>query len=98
MNQYTNSPAPNGLDGQPPVQPNNVMAGISLACGIVAMVIPVPVLDVIIGVLGIILSRMARKTGVGGLALAGFVVSIIGTVIAFFYTIGVLFLGAALLL
>ena len=73
-------------------QPNTAFAGIALALGIAAMIIPIPVLDVIAGVVGIVLAAQARKTGVGGLAIAGLVVSIIGTVIAFFYTIGVLFL------
>lgn len=96
MNQYTNNPAPNGFDGQTPVRPNSTMAGIALACGIVAMIIPIPVVNIIVGLLGMVLSRMSHKTGVGGLAIGGLVVSIVGTVFAFFYTILILIYGPML--
>lgn len=71
-------------------KPNSALAGIALALGIAALVIPVPVLDVIAGVVGIVLAALARKSGVGGLAIAALVISIIGTVVAIFYTLAVL--------
>ena len=66
------------------------MAAISLGCGIFAMFLPVPVLDVILGIIGIVFASVAMKSGVKGLAIAALVVSIVGTVIAIGYTIYVL--------
>ena len=66
------------------------MAAISLACGLFAMFIPIPVLDVILGIVGIVLAAVSMKSGVKGLAIAGLIVSIIGTIFAIGYTITVL--------
>lgn len=69
----------------------------SLILGIGAMTIPIPVLDIILGIVGIVLAVVAKNDGYrGGLQTAGLVCSIIGTVIATIYTITVLS-GAVLL-
>ena len=80
---------------EPVQQPKTGLAIAALICGLFAMFIPVPVLDIIIGVAGIVLSVMARKSGVGGLAIAALVVSIIGTIFAVIFTITVCFLAGA---
>ena len=77
-------------------QPSKVKAIIALVLGILAMTVPVPIIDVVFGVAGIVLANMAKKEGVGGIAKAAFIVSIIGTVIAVLYTIGVLALGVTI--
>jgi len=71
-------------------EPNNKMAGWALAFGIIAMTIPIPVLDIIVGVLGIVFASKAKKTGVGGLAIGALAVSIIGTIVAINFTLHVL--------
>ena len=96
--QYQQPHSPYGqnqppFDGPPPQQPKTTMAGVALALGIAAMILPIPVIDVIAGVLGIVFAAIARKSGVGGLAIAALVVSIIGTVMALFYTIFVIAFG-----
>lgn len=54
------------------------------------MTLPVPVIDVIIGVLGLIFAIVAKKKGhIGGMSTAGLVLSIIGTVWAIWFTISV---------
>jgi hypothetical protein len=53
------------------------------------MLFPVPYIDVVFGIGGIALAAMAGQRGARGLRIAGLIVSIIGTVIAFFYTLGV---------
>ena len=64
---------------------------VSLVLGIAAMTVPIPVVDIIMGVAGIFLAMIAKNQGYrGGLQTAGFVCSIIGTVIAVIYTVGVL--------
>lgn len=74
-------------------QPSKAFAIVSLIFGILAMTIPVPVLDVILGIAGIVLYSKSKKAGYsGGLAVAGLVVSIIGTIVATIYTLGVLLL------
>jgi len=70
-------------------QPNKAMAGWSLGLGIAAMVVPIPVIDVVAGVVGIVLANKAKQTGVQGLATAGLVCSIIGTIIAVLFTLSV---------
>jgi len=66
-----------------------------LVLGILALTIPVPVLDLILGILAIIFSLMSKsRGGQGGLWVTALVFSIIGTIAAFFYTLGWLFLGA----
>ena len=74
----------------PPVpqqrQSRTVMAAIALVCGILALTLPVPVLDVIFGIAGIVLAGMAMNSRSKGLAIAGLVVSILGTLVAIAYT------------
>ena len=88
--QYGGPQQPYGSPPPPEKKPNVVMAAISLGCGVFAMFLPVPVLDVILGIVGIVLASIAMKSGVKGLAIAGLVVSIVGTVFAIGYTIYVL--------
>jgi len=58
-----------------------------LALGIIAATLPVPVLDIIAGVAGLCLSRQAKKKeNSPGLTTAGFVMSIVGTVVAVIFT------------
>ena len=76
--------------GRPPEkQPKTVLAVVALVCGLFALIVPVAVIDVILGVAGICLGWMARQSGVGGLATAGMVVSIIGTMVAISFTLSV---------
>ena len=75
---------------QPEKKPKTVFAGIALGCGIFAMTVPVAVVDVILGILGIVLAAIAMRSGVKGLAIAALIVSIIGTVVAISFTISVL--------
>jgi len=56
--------------------------------GICAIVIPIPYLDVVMGVIGLVMAVTARKAGYrGGLATAGLVLSIIGLVFAVWFTL-----------
>ena len=74
-------------------QPGRKEAVASLVLGIVAMVLPIPVLDLIAGIIGIVLSCNAKKQGYkGGMEIAGLVCSIVGTVWAAVYTLFMLFL------
>jgi len=68
------------------------MAIAGLILGILAMSIPIPVLDVILGVVGLILALIA-KPQVGSLRTAAIVVSIVGLIIAILFTIIVLSSG-----
>ena len=78
---------PGGPNFTPPAQPGGKGKAIAaLVLGIGALVIPVPFLDVVMGVVGLVLAISARKEGAGGMGIAGLVLSIIGTVAAFFYT------------
>ena len=91
-NGYTQPPGypPPYPPPYPPVpqkKPNTAMAGVALACGILASTLPVPVIDIIFGIVGVILAAVAMRSGVKGLAIAGLVVSIIGTFIAIGYTV-----------
>jgi len=91
--QYGGGPhQPYGPHGpqQPEKKPNVVMAGIALGGGIFALVVPVAVVDVILGILGIVFAAIAMKSGVKGLAIAALVVSIIGTMVAISFTVSVL--------
>ena len=63
---------------------------LSLVFGIFAMFLPIPVVDVILGVAGIVLAALAMKSGSKGLAIAGLICSIIGTVLAISFTFEVL--------
>ncbi|MCL2563826.1 MAG: hypothetical protein FWE08_07315 [Oscillospiraceae bacterium] len=71
------------------VPPNNYkgMAIASLVLGIVALVVPIPVLDVIAGVVGLFLAGISMKHKAGGLAVAGLVLSILGTIAAIQFTL-----------
>jgi len=82
--QYPYGPPPN--QKPPPSSTHVVFAAISLGCGIFAMFVPIPVLDVILGALGIVLASIAMAKGVRGLAIAGLVVSIVGLLIAISFT------------
>ena len=75
---------------QPEKKPNVVMAAIALGGGLFAMIVPIPVIDVILGIMGIVLAALAMKSGVRGLAIAALIVSIIGTMVAISFTISVL--------
>jgi len=78
------------LDAQ--LDKGKIMAIVSLVLGITAMLLPVAVIDVILGIAGIVLAVMAKKEGfTGGVQLAGFICSIVGTTLAFFYTIYILY-------
>jgi len=70
----------------PENQPKKGMAVASLVLGLLAMTLPIAVLDIVLGVIGIVLSRVAKKSGANGMATAGFVVSIVGTCAALSYT------------
>jgi hypothetical protein len=60
----------------------------SLILGIIAMTVPIPVLDIIAGVIGLVLALQSKSEGfTGGVRTAGFVCSIIGTIWAIIYTI-----------
>jgi len=69
---------------------NVAMAAISIACGLFAMYAPIPIIDVILGVVGIVLAGLAMRGGVSGLSVAGMVLSIVGTDRAFYFTIAYL--------
>jgi len=69
------------------------MAAFSVAFGLFSLFLPIPFLDVAFGVAGIVLSALAMRSGIRALAVAGMVLSIMGTQEAFFFTLG--FLGRA---
>jgi len=75
----------------PPVKPRQPAHGFavaSLVLGIVAMTLPLPVIDIIIGVLGLIFAVIAKKRGhQGGMSTAGLVLSILGTIFSVWSTI-----------
>jgi|GEM_PF-7011762 len=70
-------------------QPKTGMAVMALVFGLFALIVPVAVVDVIVGVAGIFLGWTARQSGAGGLATAGLVVSAIGTMVAISFTLTV---------
>jgi len=75
--------------------PGKGKAQVSLALGIVAICLPIPFLDLIAGIIGLVFASMAKKEGFsGGLRTAGFVLSIVGTIYAFFYTLFWVIFGA----
>ncbi|MDR3012367.1 MAG: hypothetical protein LBU70_04070 [Chitinispirillales bacterium] len=95
MNEQTNRvQVPQSLAAEPP---GKSTALASLIFGIVAMIFPIPVLDIIFGITGIVLSCNAKKQGYNDtLQIASLVCSIIGTVMAITYTIVILlFLSVA---
>ena len=64
----------------------------SLVLGILAMLVPVAYIDVIMGIVGICLAVSAKKEGYKrGLQKAGFVCSIIGTILAVNFTLMTMF-------
>ncbi|MCL2856518.1 MAG: hypothetical protein FWE19_02170 [Oscillospiraceae bacterium] len=73
---------------QPPKKPSAAPAAISVAFGLFALFVPVAVLDVVLGVAGIVLASLALRSGVKALAVAGMVLSIMGTYEAIFFTAG----------
>ena len=81
------------IPGAPEPMPKNYkgMAIASLVLGIVALIVPIPVLDVIAGIVGLFLAGIAIKHKAGGIAIAGLVLSIVGTINAIFFTLLVLF-------
>ena len=85
-------PPPHEYYGYP--QPGNTvlasamaMAGVSLACGIIAMFLPFPVYDFILACIGIILAALAKQRGARKLSTAGLVCSIIGSGLALSFTL-----------
>lgn len=80
--------------GPPGVQPGRGKAIASLVLGIVAMTVPIPILDIIAGIVGLVLYSSARREGYsGGLATAGLICSVLGTVWATIFTVSVFTLG-----
>lgn len=68
--------------------PTKGFAAGSLACGIVAATIPVPIFDVIVGALGFLFYALSVKKGYSrGLATAGLILSIIGIIAALSFTL-----------
>ena len=76
---------------QPEEAPSKTKAVVALVLGIAALTIPVPVVDIIAGIAGIILALASKREGVKGLAIAALVVSIIGTLVAISFTADVFF-------
>ncbi|MCL2522127.1 MAG: hypothetical protein FWE36_04625 [Erysipelotrichales bacterium] len=62
----------------------------SIILGAVAFFLPIPVLDIMVGIAGLILGIVARKKGSEGIAVVGIVISIIGTINALIFTYYVL--------
>ncbi|MCL2446419.1 MAG: hypothetical protein FWD06_06610 [Oscillospiraceae bacterium] len=65
-----------------------VLGVLSIIFGVLALTLPVPFLDIAFGVAGIVMAAIAGSKGQRGLRIAGLIVSILGTVVAFFYTLG----------
>ena len=74
---------------QPPPASNKTLAAVSLACGLAAIMAPIPVLDIIAALVGIVLGVIACKENRSdkGLAIAGLVCSIIGLPISIGFTV-----------
>ena len=78
---------------QPPQKDYRKMAITSLVLGICAAVVPIPVLDVIAGIIGIILAAVVRKNEApnrneaSGIAMGALALSIIGTIQALAFTV-----------
>ena len=83
-------PYPPAPPPRPQKSPNTTFAVLSLVFGIFAMFLPIPVVDVMLGVAGIVLSIIALNSGSKGLAIAGLICSIIGTLLAISFTLDVL--------
>ena len=64
---------------------------IALACGVFALFIPIPVIDVIAGIVGICLANSAKADGNHtGLRTGAFAISIVGTIAAVIFTLSFL--------
>jgi len=90
---YPHAPQPHSPYpyGGPVHHPGKGKAIASLVLGICAMVIPIPILDVIMGILGLVFASMSKNEGFnGGIRTGGLVCSIIGTVWAAIFTISCL--------
>lgn len=87
-----NQPSPQNSQGG---RPGMGMAIAALILGILAMTIPIPVLDVIMGVVGLALAGIALNKKTGGVAVVGLVLSIIGTLVAISFTISTLSGGSS---
>jgi hypothetical protein len=74
-------------------QPKNGLAIAGLVCGIIAMFLPIPFIDIVIGVTGIILAIVAKKQCSTGWFVAALIVSIIGTINSIIFS---LFMGIIL--
>lgn len=62
----------------------------ALVLGIVAIVLPIPVIDLVCGILAIVLAVRAKREGfTGGLQVAGFVLGIVGTIYSAVFTLAV---------
>ena len=93
MEPHNNQYPPVGGHGMPPGPPREMpgsgKAVAALVLGICALVVPIPFIDVVAGIIGIVLAVQAKKEGhTGGMATAGLVLSIIGTIFASMYTLG----------
>jgi len=84
---------PNYYPPQPVKKPFNAKSVVAFVCGILAMTLPIPIADVALGIIGLVFAIIAKKEGAGGLATAGLVLSIIGTVVAAMYTVEALTFG-----
>lgn len=65
----------------------NTLAGVALGFGIGAFTIPIPVLDVIMGIVALVLVIVSRKAPARGLWIAALILSIIGTISAVSFTL-----------
>ena len=81
---------------QPQFQPSQFFGGISaknaaiasLVLGIVALALPIPLLGLAAGIIGIVLANNAKKQGLtSGMVTGGLVCSIVGTALAGLYTL-----------
>jgi len=71
-------------------QPGRDKAIIALVLGIVALLLPIPIIDVGAGIAGIVLANRAREMSPSSLASGAWIVSIIGTIWAGLFTLLVL--------
>ena len=71
----------------PPPKSYKGMAIASLVLGLFALFIPIPVIDIIAGIVGLFLAGIALKHKAGGMAIAGLIISILGTLNAISFTL-----------
>ena len=87
--QYHQPPQPTGPAG--PSSQGQTMAVVSLVCGIVSIVLPIPFLDLAIAIVGLVCAGKAKQYGYnGGIRTAGLVLSIIGTIFSALITLSFL--------